>query len=120
MAPPEGVVADLDNPKGVLRTVNFVTQALTLTMCSGFVLIRGVQKFKVGALVSSVDDCGLFFVPSLSLESGRLGDRQADGLRLADLTVLAWLFLVAYCIAGVFSTYLRTARRMVVRTLTGS
>jgi hypothetical protein len=57
MVPPEGVVADLENPIDVLRTINFVTQALTLTLCSGFVFIRGVQKFRVTNPIFSVDDC---------------------------------------------------------------
>lgn len=58
MAPPTGVVADLENPTDVLRTINFVTQALTLTLCSGFVFIRGVQKFRMATTIFSVDDCG--------------------------------------------------------------
>lgn len=57
MAPPEGVVADLENPTDVIRTINFVTQALTLTLCSGFVFLRGVQKFRVANPIFSVDDC---------------------------------------------------------------
>lgn len=57
MAPPKGVVADLENPTDVLRTINFVTQALTLTLCSGFVFIRGVQKFRMATTIFSVDDC---------------------------------------------------------------
>ena len=57
MAPPEGVVADLENPTDVIRTINFVTQALTLTLCSGFVAIRGVQKFRMATTVFSFDDC---------------------------------------------------------------
>lgn len=57
MAPPEGVVADLENPTDVIRTINFVTQALTLTLCSGFVAIRGVQKFRMATTIFSIDDC---------------------------------------------------------------
>ena len=59
MAPPEGVVADLADPTDVLWTINLVTQALTLTFCSGFVLIRGVQKFRMATTIFSVDDCEL-------------------------------------------------------------
>jgi hypothetical protein len=57
MAPPEGVVADLQNPTDVIRTINFVTQALTLAFCSAFVLIRAVQKLRVSTSNFSVDDC---------------------------------------------------------------
>lgn len=57
MAPPEGVVADFENRNDVLRTTNFVTQALTLTLCSSFVLLRGVQKFRIASTIFSVDDC---------------------------------------------------------------
>jgi hypothetical protein len=59
MAPPEGVVTDLQNPTDVIRTINFVTQALTLTFCSAFVLIRAVQKFRLSTSNASVDDCKL-------------------------------------------------------------
>jgi hypothetical protein len=57
MAPPEGVVADLQNPTDVIRTINFVTQALTLAFCSAFVFIRAIQKFRVSTSNLSVDDC---------------------------------------------------------------
>lgn len=57
MAPPEGVVADLQHPTDVIRTTNFVTQALTLAFCSAFVFVRGLQKFRVSTLNLSVDDC---------------------------------------------------------------
>lgn len=57
MAPPEGVEADLENPTDVIRTINFVTQALTLAFCSAFVFIRGLQKFRVPTLNLSVEDC---------------------------------------------------------------
>lgn len=59
MAPPEGVKADLENPTDVIRTINFVTQALTLSFCSVFVFIRGLQKLRVPTLNLSVDDCKL-------------------------------------------------------------
>lgn len=57
MVPPEGVVADLQNPTDVLRTTNFITQALTLAFCSAFVFVRGLQKVRVFAFSWSVDDC---------------------------------------------------------------
>jgi hypothetical protein len=57
MAPPEGVVADLQNPTDVIRTINFVTQALTLAFCSAFVFIRAIQKLRVSTSNLSVDDC---------------------------------------------------------------
>jgi hypothetical protein len=57
MAPPEGAVANLQNPTDVIRTINFVTQALTLAFCSAFVFIRAIQKLRVSASNLSVDDC---------------------------------------------------------------
>jgi len=60
MAPPAGVVADLENPTDVLRTINFVTQALTLVLCSVFVSIRAAQKFRMAKPRVFVDDCGFF------------------------------------------------------------
>ena len=56
MVPPEGVVADLQEPTDVLRTTNFITQALTLAFCSAFVFVRGLQKVRVSAFSWSVDD----------------------------------------------------------------
>lgn len=63
MAPPAGVVADLENPTDVLRTINFVTQALTLVLCSVFVFIRGAQKFRMARPTVFVDDCGFARLP---------------------------------------------------------
>lgn len=109
MAPPEGVVADLQNPTDVLRTVNFVTQALTLTLCSAFVFIRSMQKLRAATMVISVDDC------ECGLLRGKmehvLSLSELTDLGIADLTVLSWLFLVAYCVAGVFCMCLNTRRR---------
>lgn len=57
MDPPPGVTADLEHPTDVLRTINFVTQALTLTLCTFFVLVRAIQKFRLPTLHISFDDC---------------------------------------------------------------
>jgi len=59
MEPPQGVEADLEHPKDVIRTINLVTQALTLALCSFFVLIRALQKFRLPTWFFSVDDCKL-------------------------------------------------------------
>lgn len=96
MAPPEGVVADLNNPTDVLRTINFVTQALTLVLCSVFVFIRGAQKLRMASPTFVVDDC--------RLENCSRRMRCTDSI-LPDLTVLSWLFMVAFCVSVTFSMY---------------
>jgi hypothetical protein len=54
--PPKNVAADLEHPTDVLRTVNFVTQSLTLFFVTSFVGIRCYSKYaSVGRF--SVDDC---------------------------------------------------------------
>lgn len=55
--PPPGYTSDLLHPKDELRTVNIVTQALTLTFCTVFVWIRGYHKFRTVGLDLAVDDC---------------------------------------------------------------
>ncbi|KAH9217974.1 hypothetical protein DL95DRAFT_238891, partial [Leptodontidium sp. 2 PMI_412] len=40
LPPPPGVVANLDNPQDVLRTVNFVVQGMCLAIASAFVFLR--------------------------------------------------------------------------------
>ena len=56
--PPEGVIADLEHPIDVLRTVNLVTQGLTLVFVTAFVCIRCVSKYASVGLGFAVDDCG--------------------------------------------------------------
>ncbi|UPX10214.1 uncharacterized protein EKO05_0000884 [Ascochyta rabiei] len=71
--PPLGYESDLDNPKDVIRTINFVTQALTLTFCTLFVWIRAYHKFRTVGLDLAVDDY---------------------------LTFVSWILMTGYCIAG--------------------
>ena len=59
-SPPPGVTSDLNNPKDVIRTINFVTQALTLIFCTAFVWIRGYHKLKTVRLDWAIDDCTLY------------------------------------------------------------
>ena len=54
---PSGIVADLENPTDVIRTVNFVTQGLTLFFIPAFVLIRFVSKYRSAGFNYTVDDC---------------------------------------------------------------
>lgn len=55
LAPPPGVVPDLNNPRDVLWTCNFVTQALAIVIVSSFVCTRFYVKIKV--LEPTLDDC---------------------------------------------------------------
>lgn len=72
-SPPSGYTSDLINPKDELRTVNFVTQALTLTFCTIFVWIRGYHKIRTVGLDWAVDDY---------------------------LTLASWLLMTGYCVCG--------------------
>lgn len=56
LAPP-GYTSDLAHPKDEIRTINFVTQSLTLAFCTVFVGIRGYHKYKTVGLDIAVDDC---------------------------------------------------------------
>ncbi|KAF9734176.1 hypothetical protein PMIN01_08519 [Paraphaeosphaeria minitans] len=75
MPPPQGVVADLQHPTDVLRTINFVTQALTLAFCSFFVFIRALHKIRSIGLNLAVDDY---------------------------MTFISWILMVGYCVCGIF------------------
>lgn len=55
--PPPGATADLDNPQDVLRTVNYVTQALTLLLTTAFVLTRLYAKSRILGGGITIDDC---------------------------------------------------------------
>lgn len=59
---PEGVKQDLENPTDAIHTVNFVTQALTIALCTIFCAIRAIQKFRVPTLHLVYDDCECEFV----------------------------------------------------------
>jgi hypothetical protein len=59
--PPSGVTADVDNPQDVLRTINYVTQGLTLLLTTTFVGIRFYAKMKVMGGSFSMDDCRCSF-----------------------------------------------------------
>ncbi|KAJ8117018.1 hypothetical protein OPT61_g1701 [Boeremia exigua] len=72
--PPPGYTSDLLHPKDELRTINIVTQALTLTFCTAFVWIRGYHKFRTVGLDLAVDDY---------------------------LTLASWLLMTGYCISGI-------------------
>ncbi|KAM0426044.1 hypothetical protein ACHAPT_008675 [Fusarium lateritium] len=54
--PPQGVVPNLENPKDVLKTCNYVTQALTVVFVSAFVATRFYAKSKVMGGGTTRDD----------------------------------------------------------------
>lgn len=70
--PPEGVIPDLAHPQDVLRTVNYVTQALTITFVSIFVGIRFYAKTRLLGGGFTADDCGLMYI------RGIRGPSEAD------------------------------------------
>ncbi|KAF2831397.1 hypothetical protein CC86DRAFT_314724 [Ophiobolus disseminans] len=71
--PPPGYTSNLDHPKDELRTINIITQALTLTLCTVFVWIRGYHKIRTIGLDLAVDDY---------------------------LTLASWILMTGYCISG--------------------
>lgn len=58
-APPDGVTADVNNPQDVLRTLNFVTQGLTLVIVSIFIALKLYAKIKVLGGKFGWEDCKL-------------------------------------------------------------
>ncbi|EHK40487.1 uncharacterized protein TrAtP1_006591 [Trichoderma atroviride] len=74
--PPEGVIPDLAHPQDVLRTVNYVTQALTITFVSIFVGIR-------------------FYAKTRLLGGGFTADDYA--------TYAAYILMIGYCITACFA-----------------
>ncbi|EGR49770.1 GPCR, PTH11-type [Trichoderma reesei QM6a] len=80
--PPEGVVPDLAHPQDVLRTVNYITQGLTVFFVTIFVAIRFYAKSRV---------LGGGFTPDDS-NPGRI-----------DATYAAYVLMLGYCITAVFA-----------------
>ncbi|EHK23197.1 uncharacterized protein TRIVIDRAFT_71185 [Trichoderma virens Gv29-8] len=74
--PPEGVIPDLAHPQDVLRTVNYVTQALTIFFVTIFVAIRYYAKSRV-------------------LGGGFTSDDYA--------TYSAYVLMIGYCITACFA-----------------
>ncbi|KAL6874600.1 hypothetical protein HDV57DRAFT_236791 [Trichoderma longibrachiatum] len=74
--PPEGVVPDLAHPQDVLRTVNYITQGLTIFFVSIFVAVR-------------------FYAKSRVLGGGFTPDDYA--------TYAAYVLMLGYCITAVFA-----------------
>lgn len=59
MPPPPGVVANLDNPQDVLRTVNFVVQGMCLAIASAFVFLRMYTRWFIQKSMFK-EDCELY------------------------------------------------------------
>ncbi|CRJ97174.1 hypothetical protein BN1708_009456 [Verticillium longisporum] len=76
--PPAGVVADVDNPQDVLRTVTYVTQGLTVFFSTLFIAARLYSKTKVMGGIVSWDDYA---------------------------TYSSWVLMIGYCITACFMTY---------------
>ncbi|EGY14297.1 hypothetical protein VD0002_g2084 [Verticillium dahliae] len=76
--PPAGVVADVDNPQDVLRTVTYVTQGLTVFFSTLFIAARLYSKTKVMGGIVSWDDYA---------------------------TYTSWVLMIGYCITACFMTY---------------
>ncbi|KND87241.1 hypothetical protein TOPH_08107 [Tolypocladium ophioglossoides CBS 100239] len=54
--PPPGVVPDLENPDNFLRKLNYITQAMTIVIVSGFVAMRYYSKRTILRGVPTLDD----------------------------------------------------------------
>lgn len=55
--PPKGVTPDFDHPTDVLRTVNYVTQALSLVFVTLFMFLKYYAKTTVLRGTWNLDDC---------------------------------------------------------------
>lgn len=56
LAPPSGVIPNFDHPHDVLRTVNLVTQASSISMVSAFVVLRIYARYRISRAYKP-DDC---------------------------------------------------------------
>lgn len=56
LPPPPGVKPNFEHPQDVLRTVNLVTQALSIPIVSSFVLLRMYARYRI-ARSYKPDDC---------------------------------------------------------------
>ena len=56
LAPPPGVIPNFEHPEDVLRTVNLVTQALSISIVSAFVMLRIFARYRVSHSYGP-DDC---------------------------------------------------------------
>ena len=56
LAPPPGVTPNFEHPHDVLRTVNLVTQALSIPTVSFFVMLRMFAKYRLSRALGA-DDC---------------------------------------------------------------
>lgn len=56
LPPPTGVIPNFEHPQDVLRTVNLVTQALSISIVSGFVMLRIFARYRTSRAYGP-DDC---------------------------------------------------------------
>ncbi len=56
LAPPPGVTPNYDHPEDVLRTVNLVTQGLSIPIVSTFVALRMYARYRTSRRYGP-DDC---------------------------------------------------------------
>lgn len=71
MLPPKAAAANLQHPADVVRTVNFVTQALTLAFCSTFVGIRAYVRLNTVGRDLNIDDCKFWWTGQGDRKHGR-------------------------------------------------
>ncbi|KAG6253495.1 hypothetical protein E4U23_007661 [Claviceps purpurea] len=76
--PPEGVTPDLAHPDDILRTINYVTQALTVIFTTGFVATRVYAKSRIMGGSVSWDDYA---------------------------TYIAYVLLMGYCVTSCFASF---------------
>lgn len=85
--PPPGEEVDLQHPGDALRTINYVTQGLTLIFVTAFVAIRLHAKRSVFTGNWNMDDCQYpFYKLSYYVCTGRL--HHSDSTCLAYVGVL--------------------------------
>ncbi|KAI1249393.1 hypothetical protein MGN70_009006 [Eutypa lata] len=81
IAPPAGEQADLNNPQDVLRTINYVTQVLTLVFVTLFVALRLFVKFHVYKGRWTADDyidARILHIRNLRIHGGGLNQWEVE------------------------------------------
>ncbi|KAI5459739.1 hypothetical protein BGZ63DRAFT_415235 [Mariannaea sp. PMI_226] len=104
LAPPPGVVPNLDNPRDVLRTCNYVAQGLTMGIVSMFIAMWCYAKMKI-LRVSAKDwhSDGPFsfaqhFVHMYDDDPNPCSDPSSD--HVVQLCLIAWC--IAACFTSIF------------------
>lgn len=97
-APPAGVIPNVDHPQDLLRSLNYVTQGLTLIFVSAFMGLRIYSKMTVLRGNFGWEDC-----KSRPFKNHLLVI-VADRGHETDTTFISYIIMVGYCACGILCT----------------